>query len=90
MNLIELGENTDSEYDHEHRCSANKHPKADRLVHCVTAHDEPFDSWQLHNIHYADETEVNLGEADYVGEITYHSMILVNYCPFCGAQLKQS
>lgn len=89
MNLIELGENTDSEYDAEHNCSANTFPKHDRLLHCTSAHEEAKDEWQLHNIHYADEDEVAMGEADYVDEITYHSMILIYFCPFCGLDLKK-
>jgi len=88
MNLIELGENTDSVYDKEHSCEANEFPKFDRIIHCVSSHDEQIDEWQLHGIHYADEEEVALGEAEYVDEVTYHSMILVNYCPFCGVELK--
>lgn len=88
MNLFELGEVTDSEYDKEHSCEHNKHPKFDRIVHCATHQDQPADSWQLHGIHYADEEEVAIGEAEYVGEITYHSMILINFCPFCGEALN--
>ncbi|MCE0556957.1 MULTISPECIES: hypothetical protein [unclassified Motilimonas] len=88
MNLVELGEMTDCEYDAEHCCQQNAYPKFDRLVHCNISQDEPVDAWQLHGIHYADEEEVAMGEAEAVGEIIYHSMILVNYCPFCGTQLK--
>lgn len=87
MNLTELGEITDSEYDEEHTCAENRFPAFDRLVHCTASHDERQDQWQMHNIHYADQQEVDIGEAEYVGEITYHSMIIVNYCPFCGAKL---
>ncbi|MFA7555180.1 MAG: hypothetical protein WCY88_13095 [Spongiibacteraceae bacterium] len=90
MNLIELGAATDSEYDQEHSCNENTYPKADRFVHCIASQDESKDAWQMHSIHYADEYEVEMGEADYVDEITYHSMIVVNYCPFCGINLKQS
>lgn len=88
MNLSELGENTDSEYDKEHRCKANQFPTLDRLVHCVTRHDEAHPAWELHGIHYADEHEVNMGEAQYLGEITYHSVIEVHFCPFCGEKLN--
>lgn len=88
MNLTELGEITDSEYDLEHTCSANLFPQSDRLVHCSATHEETTDAWQMHSIHYADEDEVTLGEAEYVNEITYHSMILVNFCPFCGKSLN--
>ncbi len=88
MNLHELGENTDSEYDKEHVCSANEFPTLDRLVHCTSRHDETHKSWELHGIHYADESEVKMGEAEYVGEITYHSMIAINFCPFCGEKLN--
>ncbi|NIB42841.1 hypothetical protein HBA55_24760 [Pseudomaricurvus alkylphenolicus] len=87
MNLQELGENTDCEYDKEHRCAENQYPKSDRLVHCISSRDQAQDNWQLHCIHYADQEEVDIGEAEYVGEITYHSMILVNFCPFCGEKL---
>lgn len=87
MNLDELGDITDSEYDTEHACSKNDFPKFDRLVHCVSSYGELVDLWQLHNIHYADEKEVEIGEAEYIGEVTYHSMIIVNYCPFCGEKL---
>lgn len=89
MNLIELGESTDSKYDQEHACAANEFPKYDRLVHCVYSREEQQDEWQMHGIHYANEAEVKMGEAEYVGEVTYHSMILVNYCPFCGVGLNQ-
>lgn len=89
MNLIELGIATDSEYDQEHQCSKNEFPEADRFVHCSASQDEKKDAWQMHSIHYADEYEVEMGEADHVGEITYHSMIVVNYCPFCGVELNQ-
>lgn len=90
MNLHELGENTDSEYDQEHTCKENQYPKADRLVHCIASRDEAQDQWQMHNIHYADADEVSIGEAEYEGQITYHSMILVNFCPFCGTHLQKS
>jgi hypothetical protein len=88
MNLIELGDLTDSNYDEEHICSENEFSKFDRLVHCTASHEEKMDLWQMHNIHYASVEEVAIGEAEYVGEITYHSMILVNFCPFCGAKLN--
>ena len=88
MNLSELGEATDSEYDKEHSCKKNLFPNSDRLVHCTANHDQALDAWQMHSIHYADEEEVALGEAEYVNEITYHSMIAVNFCPFCGASLN--
>ncbi len=87
MNLTELNEITDCEYDKEHLCGANTYPKFDRILHCVTSQDEPVDAWQLHGIHYADEEEVAMGEAEQVGEIIYHSMILIHYCPFCGEKL---
>jgi hypothetical protein len=87
MNLIELGENTDCEFDNEHQCAENQYPACDRLVHCIAAQDQPQDQWQLHNIHFADEDEVAMGEAEMVGEVTYHSMIQVNFCPFCGTRL---
>jgi hypothetical protein len=88
MNLVEIGENTDSEYDREHACQENEFPECDRVIHCVSNQDEEADVWQLHCIHYADEEEVKMGEADYVDEVTYHSMILINYCPFCGTKLN--
>ena len=88
MNLTELGSITDSEYDKEHTCADNLFPQSDRLVHCNVNHDDTVDAWQMHNIHYADEEEVALGEAEYANQITYHSMILVNFCPFCGASLN--
>ena len=90
MNIIELGECTDSVYDQEHSCAENTFQKFDRLVHCISSHDEKQDAWQLHGIHYADEKEVAMGDAEYIDEITYHSMILINYCPFCGEKLKLS
>ncbi|WP_097458690.1 hypothetical protein [Mangrovitalea sediminis] len=90
MNLAELGEITDSEYDKEHRCGENGFPDCDRLVHCISSHEVSQDLWQLHSLHFADETEVKIGEAEYVGEITYHSMILVNFCPFCGMKLSRN
>jgi hypothetical protein len=89
MNLSELAECTDSEYDKEHVCNENDFPKFDRVVHCIEVNGEEYNVWQLHNLHYADETEVKMGEAEFVGEITYHSMIKVNYCPFCGARLGE-
>jgi hypothetical protein len=88
MNLLELGECTDSEYNDEHTCDSNEFPKFDRIVHCTSIHDEKQDTWQLHGIHYADEAEVKMGEAEHVGEITYHSMIDIRFCPFCGASLN--
>ncbi|MCY0967307.1 hypothetical protein [Parathalassolituus penaei] len=88
MNLIELGENTDCEYDSEHQCAANTYPDCDRLVHCVAVQDQPTDQWQLHNLHFADAEEVELGDAEYEGELTYHSVIQVNFCPFCGDRLQ--
>ncbi|MGQ8365836.1 hypothetical protein [Glaciecola sp. 1036] len=87
MDLVELGEASDSEYDREHTCVENEFPKFDRIIHCVKANDEPLNIWQIHGIHYAVEEEVKLGEADYVGQVTYHSVISINYCPFCGANL---
>ncbi len=90
MDLIELGENTDSEYDEEHTCEKNLFPKSDRLVHCALNHDEKHDAWQMHSMHYADEQEVTMGEAEFVNEITYHSMILVSFCPFCGLKLNKT
>lgn len=90
MNLTELGECTDSEYDMEHSCKENEFQKFDRLVHCIASHDEKHDAWQLHGIHYADEEEVKTGEAEHISEVTYHSMIVVNFCPFCGAKLIAS
>jgi len=89
MNLLELAELTDCEYDKEHSCPANAFPESDRFVHCVSNEDEPQDAWQMHGIHYADEDEVAMGEAEYVNEITYHTMIQVHYCPFCGIQLNE-
>lgn len=87
MNLVELGEITDNEYDKEHLCAENGFPKNDRLVHCISSHAGTHDTWQMHNIHYATSEEVAMQEADYIDEITYHSMIAVNFCPFCGAEL---
>lgn len=87
MDLVEIGENTDGEYDKEHTCAANEFPKCDRVIHCFASHDESADEWQLHGLHYADAEEVKLGEADYVDEVTYHSMIAISYCPFCGLNL---
>lgn len=87
MNLIELGEITDSEYDKEHICSENEMPKCDRLVHCVSSHEQKMDSWQMHNIHYASKEEVAMGEAEHLDEITYHSMLVIKFCPFCGVEL---
>jgi hypothetical protein len=89
MDLSELGECTDSEYSEEHCCNANKFPKFDRLVRCISKHEKKQDSWQLHGIHYADDTEVEMGEAEYIGEITYHSVIQVDFCPFCGENLNE-
>ncbi len=88
MNLRQLGEVTDNTYDQEHTCSENLFPTADRIVHCISSHDVKVDSWQLHNIHYATAEEVEIGEAEFEGEITYHSMIVINYCPFCGKNLN--
>jgi hypothetical protein len=90
MTLDELGELTDCEYDKAHVCNDNKFPESDRLVHCLSSHDEQADSWQMHGIHYADADEVAMGEADYVNEITYHTMIEVAYCPFCGMRLNDT
>ncbi|WP_028293328.1 hypothetical protein [Oceanobacter kriegii] len=88
MNLTELGEITASEYNKEHTCAANSYPQCDRLVHCTSQYEQPMDSWQLHNLHFADAEEVALGDAEEVGELTYHSMIVVNFCPFCGEKLQ--
>lgn len=88
MNLTELGESTDSQYDKEHSCKENEFPKFDRLVHCFESHGESYNVWQLHGLHYAVEEDVKMGDAEYIGEITYHSMIVVNYCPFCGLGLN--
>ena len=89
MNLIELGESTDCEYSREHVCLENDFPKFDRVLHCLTSFEETLDEWQLHCLHYADEQEVELGEAEYVDEVTYHSMISISYCPFCGVNLLE-
>lgn len=87
MNLSELGDITDSVYDVEHRCAQNDYPESDRLLHCVSRHEEPQDVWQLHTLHFAEKEEVLIGEADYEGQLTYHSLLRVNYCPFCGEKL---
>tara|TARA_B110000977_G_C10873083_1_gene414435 strand:- start:288 stop:686 length:399 start_codon:yes stop_codon:yes gene_type:complete len=89
MNLVELGESTDCEYSKEHVCLENDFPKFDRVLHCLTSFEETLDEWQLHCLHYADEQEVELGEAEYVDEVTYHSMISISYCPFCGVNLLE-
>jgi hypothetical protein len=88
MNLTELGEITDSTYDQEHRCDQNELPDCDRLLHCVSRHDEPHSGWELHMLHFAEKEEVDIGEAEYEGQLTYHSLMRVNYCPFCGEKLQ--
>jgi hypothetical protein len=39
---------------------------------------------------YANESNVQLGEADYVGEEIFRSDLLVVYCPFCGIRLPET
>lgn len=87
MELSELGDGGGATYDKEHLCDKNDFPKNDRIAHCWELEGEEQDVWHLHNIHYAVEEEVNMGEAEFVGEITYHTVISINYCPFCGETL---
>ncbi|MDO3385372.1 hypothetical protein QWI17_05900 [Gilvimarinus sp. SDUM040013] len=87
MELNELGDGAGAIYDAEHICNKNEFPRNDRIAHCTEIEGESQNLWHLHNIHYAAEEEVRMGEAEYVDEITYHTVIPIHYCPFCGVAL---
>ncbi|MEJ2405506.1 MAG: hypothetical protein P8171_14635 [Candidatus Thiodiazotropha sp.] len=88
MNLDKLGELTGSKYDKEHCCDENFLTNDIRLLHCVSSNNKKHNSWWLLYIHYADEEEVIMGEAEYLNEVTNYNTYVVNYCPYCGANLN--
>jgi len=45
-------------------------------------------SWILQITHLADKKEVEMGEAEFVGELTHQVELAIKYCPFCGVELR--
>ena len=71
-----------------HTCPQNK-KKTTGILKCKFE-DTPEQIWMLVSVWIAGKEEVMDGEADYPDEIMSSSMIAVNYCPFCGAELKNT
>ena len=44
--------------------------------------------WVCEQTWYASEVDVEHGEAESVGDIISFHIFLVNYCPFCGCELR--
>ncbi len=49
--------------------------------------DKEWDSWIFQISSIADQKEVEMGEAEYVGELLYQTQLAIAYCPFCGKRL---
>ena len=44
--------------------------------------------WWFHLYKEASEEDLELGEADQVGEILFSKRIVISFCPFCGEKLE--
>jgi hypothetical protein len=50
--------------------------------------DYPQDVWMLVTVWIAGNEEVLDGQADFIGQLKSSSETKIDYCPFCGQQLR--
>ncbi len=50
-------------------------------------YDHEAKSWMLVYKSYADDKEVEMGEAEYRGELVFSIELKINFCPYCGLKL---
>lgn len=59
-----------------------------RYSESTITYDNNLKTWKYVHKRYADEMEVRMGEAEFVGEHVSSSEVEIIFCPFCGAKLK--
>ncbi len=68
-----------------HECKNNDIPGV-RIVDGSSL-DEDWSGWVLENKLHATEQDVKAGEATSIGDEVSCSILVINYCPFCGELL---
>ncbi len=53
-------------------------------------YDDKADDWLFIYRRYADDKEVEMGEAEYKGELVFGLETKIYFCPYCGIKLPQS
>lgn len=78
----------DCDVSASHCCESNPFPDSIGIVHVTRSDTEPHEDWYLASFVLATEYDVRHGEADELGETISASQLLIEYCPFCGAKLR--
>jgi hypothetical protein len=87
ISVQEIEKITHSIFDLEHVCAENFFHNEIKILHCISSDGEQQDSWQFHNFRLAHEEDVAAGEARIFAEVLSSSMLVINFCPFCGFKL---
>ena len=78
----------------EHRCPKNRHEEIYVLYNTPdgdwSSEGSWGDRWVLRVERIAHEQDVIDGEAEEIGRLMYSDEFIIEYCPFCGIDLKLS
>ncbi len=72
-----------------HKCNKNISTTDTRIFRANDKDNNVDNSWYLAKAWIADKKEVYDEEAEEVGELINLSMFFINFCPFCGKELKK-
>lgn len=87
IGIEDLEQECGCEITEQHECDANHLPQQLRILKLLP--DDPKQvAWEFFSIWLANAEDVELGEAEVVGELMNLSSVKVNFCPFCGVKLS--
>ncbi len=71
--------------DKMHCCNGLKlDQKGDEDNSISIQYDDKADGWLFIYRRYADDKEVEMGEAEYKGELVFGLETKISFCPYCG------
>ena len=73
-----------------HNCEHNKEHYDTAILNVTSLETDsnPEAYWVMAKIWLAGEEEIQDGEAEELGEVMSSFFLSINYCPFCGSELK--
>jgi len=70
-----------------HICSQQPEDNASKIMKCeFSGQNDKY--WYFANVWLVTFYDVEVGEAEYVAEVLNSTMVIINFCPFCGKRLN--
>ncbi len=71
-----------------HDCKENKKYYDTLIIKAKDQETKSHPNWFLTRVWLADEKEIEMAEAEELGEVISATQLEISYCPFCGEKLS--